>query len=143
MNPDWNPALLAAAALDALAALLHLGCIAFGAPWYRFFGADEKMARLAEAGRPEATLVTSGIVVVLAACAVYALSGAGVIGPLPLRRTVLCAITGIFLLRGLGGFALMTNPLGRTPAFWAWSSAICLGVGLLHARGLQQAWARL
>ncbi|MGQ4584278.1 hypothetical protein [Lysobacter sp. F60174L2] len=36
--------------LNAIAALLHVGCIIFGASWYRFFGAGERMAQLASAG---------------------------------------------------------------------------------------------
>jgi len=40
-----NTFLMIGAALSGLAALLHVGCILFGAPWYRFFGAGEKMAR--------------------------------------------------------------------------------------------------
>ena len=35
---------------SAIAALAHLGCIIFGGDWYRFFGAGEQMARMAEAG---------------------------------------------------------------------------------------------
>lgn len=30
--------------LSELAALIHLGCITFGASWYRFFGAGEHLA---------------------------------------------------------------------------------------------------
>ena len=60
-----NLALVAAAALSATAALLHVGCIVFGAPWYRFFGAGEQMAQMAERGEWRPTLVTSVIVLVL------------------------------------------------------------------------------
>jgi hypothetical protein len=43
--------------LSAAAALLHIAVIVGGAEWYRFFGAGEGMARLAERGgyfRPRA-----------------------------------------------------------------------------------------
>ena len=78
MSPTPNAWLLLAAALDAIAALLHVGCIVFGAAWYRFFGAGERMARLAEAGDWRPTVVTSGIAIVLSVWALYALSAAGV-----------------------------------------------------------------
>ena len=42
-----NILLVVAGALSALAALAHIGCIYFGASWYRFFGAGEQMAIMA------------------------------------------------------------------------------------------------
>lgn len=140
-----NPWLLAAAALNAIAALLHLGCIAFGAPWYRFFGAGERMAQLAEAGSVHPALVATAIATVLLAWSGYALSGAGAMRRLPLLRTALCAITGIYLLRALVGFplALMHGALGRSATFWFWSSTICLAFGLVHLIGLRSTWPQL
>lgn len=139
-----HPWLLAAAASSALAALLHLGCIAFGPAWYRFFGAGERMATLAAAGSPVPTLVTLGIAAVLGVWSLYALSGAGVVGRLPLLRVALCVIAGIYLLRGISGFLLAAIGSGeRSVAFWVWSSLICLGIGALYVIGIWQAWARL
>ena len=135
-----NPFLILGAALSAVAALLHVGCIVFGASWYRFFGAGERMAQLAAAGNWRPTLITSGIVLVLAAWSVYALSGAGVVPRLPLVRTALCIITGIYMLRGLAGFPIAAS---SGSAFWWWSSAICLTIGLVHLTGVRQAWAQL
>lgn len=148
MTNGWNLPLTTAAALNAIAALLHVGCIVFGASWYRFFGAGEGMARLAEAGSWRPTVITAGIVAVLSVWALYALSGAGAIRTLPLLRIALCAITAVYLLRGLAG--LVYAALGaasdgaRTDAtFWWWSSAICLAFGIVHAIGLTQVWRRL
>lgn len=131
------------AALSAIVAVLHIGCIYFGATWYRFMGAGEKMATLAERGSVQPTIITSFIVLIFALWSLYALSGAGVISQLPLLRWVLLAVTAIYLLRGVAGFFLYTNPLGRTPEFWLWSSAICLVVGLIHMVGLKQVWVRI
>ena len=139
-----HPYLLLGALFSAIAALLHLACIAFGAPWYRFFGAGEGMARLAEAGSPKPAIITVGIAAVLAAWSLYALSGAGVIGRLPLARWVLCAITAVYLLRGLAGLVLAVFAPGeRSVAFWWWSSAICLAIGAVNLMGTRQAWPRL
>ncbi len=143
MDADRNGFLIAGATLSAIAALLHIGCIFFGAPWYRFFGAGERMARLAESGSWYPTIVTSVIVAVLIGWSVYALSGAGVVPRLPLMRPALCAITAIYLLRGLVVVPLFLVVPEKTTAFWVWSSAICLFFGIVHLVGTSQAWARL
>jgi hypothetical protein len=143
MQGSRNTFLLVGAALSALAALLHLGCILFGAPWYRFFGAGEQMARMAAAGHWYPTVLTSGIVVTLSVWALYALSGAGVIRRLPLVRLALCIIAGIYLLRAVAFAPFHKYFPGNSAAFWLWSSAICLVVGLVHLVGLWQAWPRL
>lgn len=145
IRPAINPWLLAAATLDAIAALLHLGCIAFGAPWYRFFGAGEPMAQLAESGSAHPALVTTAIATVLLVWAGYALSGAGAIRRLPLLRSTLCAITSVYLLRGLVGLLLAfgRDTLGRSATFWFWSSIVCLAFGLVHLIGLRATWSQL
>lgn len=139
-----NPFLLAGAALSAIAALMHVGCIIFGASWYRFFGAGERMARLSEASSVVPTLITTGIALVLAVWSLYALSAAGVISRLPLIRVVLCAIVGVYLLRGLAGLTLaVVAPGERSIAFWCWSFVICICIGTLYLVGTQQVWRQL
>jgi hypothetical protein len=140
---NTNILLSIAAVLNAIVALLHIGCIYFGATWYRFMGAGEGMATLAERGSIQPTIITSFIVLVFSIWAAYAISGAGVIFQLPLLRWVLSAITAVYLLRGVAGFFFYSNPLGRTPEFWLWSSAICLTLGLVHLYGLKQVWAQI
>ena len=138
-----SPFLIVAASLSALAALLHLGCIAFGAPWYRLLGAGEGMARMAAAGHWYPTAAALVIATTLSVWSLYALSGAGVVRRLPFLRIVLIAITGIYLLRGIAFVPLMAHFPGNSMAFWYASSAICLGIGIIHAIGLRQAWSRL
>ncbi len=102
MEESRNAFLIAGALMSALAAALHLGCIVFGAPWYRFFGAGERMAQMATAGHWYPTVITVVIAAVLAAWSLYALSGAGVIRARFRSCGPFCAcITGIYLLRGL------------------------------------------
>jgi len=132
-----------AGVLNSSAALLHVGCIFFGTPWYRFFGAGEEMAILAEQGSLTPTLITSGITIVLLIWALYAFSAAGLIHKLPLMRLALIAITAIYIIRGAGGFFMTTPPIGAAPSFWFWSSAICLCIGTTHLLGLKQAWGDL
>ncbi|BAJ00705.1 hypothetical protein [Shewanella violacea] len=121
-----NILLVVAGTLSALAALAHVGCIYFGASWYRFFGAGEQMAVLAEQGSLKPTIITSGIVIVQSIWSLYGFAAAGLIPKLPLIRTALIIITSIYLLRGVAGFFFISHPIGRSPEFWFWSSAICL-----------------
>ena len=143
MPETRNPMLMCAGVLNALAALLHLGCIVFGAPWYRFLGAGEQMARLAEAGSPYPTRMALGIAGILAVWSAYAFSGAGVLPRLPLLRTALCAITFVYLARAVAFPAIMPMFPGNSLAFWLTSSAICAVFGLVHLIGLRKAWADL
>jgi hypothetical protein len=143
MDSTGSPYLIVGAAFSAIAALLHLGAVAFGAPWYRFLGAGERMAQMAAAGRVYPTVVTLAIASILFVWSLYALSGAGVIGRLPFLRLALCAITGIYLLRAVAFVPLMTRIPGNSLTFWLTSSAICLVIGLVHLVGLRQAWAHL
>ncbi|WP_449465475.1 hypothetical protein [Stenotrophomonas humi] len=143
MTAIHNKPLVFAAALSFATALLHIACIFFGAPWYRALGAGERMAQLADAGHWYPTVITLLIASVLAAWGLYALSGAGVLRRLPLRRAALCAITGIYLGRGIVFVPLQAYFPGNSAAFWYWSSGICLCIGLVHLVGLRQAWARL
>ena len=138
--------LLGGAAASALAAALHLGCVMFGATWYRFLGAGEHMARLAEAGSIRPTLITLVIAMVLLLWSGYALSGAGATRRWPLLRSALIVITAIYLLRGLAGLLLAVTDeaaLGRSATFWAWSSSICLAIGVTHLVGLRSRWPQL
>ena len=50
MNDTYNIFLIIGAAFSAAAAVMHIGCIIYGASWYRFFGAGERMAQLASTG---------------------------------------------------------------------------------------------
>lgn len=135
-----NVMLIIAGILSALAAFIHVGCIYFGANWYRFFGAGEQMATMAEQGSIQPTIITSGIIFVLIIWSIYAFSAAGVIIQLPFVRVILVIITAIYLLRGVAGFFLINNPLGRTPEFWIFSSSICLIIAIIHIIGLKQVW---
>ena len=137
-----EPFLILAGSLSALAALLHLAVIFGGPDWYRFFGAGEGMARMAERGMIQPTLITLGIASVLAVWAAYAFSGAGLIGRLPLLRTGLVVITLIYLARGLIVIpaVLMNREIN---AFGWWSSLIVLAYGLAYLIGTWRARPRL
>lgn len=138
-----NRFLVAGGFLSAAAAALHLAVIAGGPEWYRFFGAGDELADLAAQGSWIPALTTVGIAAVLAIWSAYAFSGAGVIPRLPLARTALILISGIYLLRGLVLVpALMFNG-GAVAPFVFWSSLIVLIYGLVYAVGTWTAWRAL
>lgn len=141
-----NPWLITGGVLSLLAAALHLTVIGIGPDGYRFFGAGEQMARMAEAGHWYPAVVTTGIAMILAVWAAYAFSGAGALPRLPFLRTGLVLISLIYLARGLVLIPAMVlnpeGPAGITPFIW-WSSLIVLGYGVAYALGTWIAWPRL
>jgi hypothetical protein len=143
MHAAVNIPLAVGAMLSAIAAFLHLGIIAGGPAWYRYFGAGERFARAAGQGKAYPALVTLGIAAVLGAWSAYALAGAGLIGALPMLKASLVGITVVYLVRGLGYAPLILARGGRITPFVVWSSLICLGYGLAHLLGLVQRWPAL
>src|SRR5688572_2679086 len=95
-----NNLMIAAAMCSVLVALLHVYVIAQG-PWaYRFFGAGEQLATLAERGSWIPALLTSGITLVFLVFAAYYFAGAGWLPEPPLFRIGLIGIAAIYTLRG-------------------------------------------
>ncbi|UXI66524.1 hypothetical protein [Tahibacter amnicola] len=137
-----NRALVVGGVLSFVAALLHVGCILGGPAWYRFFGAGEGMATMAEQGSPVPALLTLGITAVLVSWGCYAWSGAGLMRRLPLLRTALVGISAVYLLRGLILVPAAIIKPDAIDAFAIWSSLICLVYGLFHAIGTWQVWPR-
>jgi len=140
--------LIIAGALSFLAAVLHV-CIAIGGPdWYRFFGAGEAMALMSERGSLKPTVITLGIAAVLIIWGAYAWSGAGFLPNMPFLKLALSAITAIYLIRGVGGLVapFITNHpqiKQNSTAFWVWSSAVCLVIGVFHLMGIFVIWPTL
>ena len=137
-----DQALMVGGALTGVAALLHVGIIIGGPDWYRFFGAGERMARLAESGSLYPAVVTAAIAVVLGVWSLYGFSGAGFVRRLPFLRLALGVIAAIYLIRGILGIPLVllmddpySHQLRSRMTFMLVSSAICIGLGLCYAIG--------
>lgn len=143
MTPARNTALVIGGLLSVAASLLHIGCIIGGPDWYRFFGAGEGMATLAEQGSMIPTLLTLGIAAILAIWAAYAFSGAGLLPRPPLLRTGLVVISAIYLLRGLALIPALIINRGDVMPFVLWSSLIVLVYGIVYAVGIWTAWPKL
>jgi hypothetical protein len=140
--------LLIAGTLNILAAALHVGVVFGGPPWYRFFGAGEEMALMAEKGSLTPAIITLGIASVLLLWAAYAWSGAGLIPNMPFLKLALTVITAIYLIRGAGGLIapfVADHPhiKQHSRAFWIWSSVICLVIGAIHLFGVFAVWSNL
>ena len=140
MNADY---LIIAAILNFFAAAMHIAVIIGGADWYRFFGAGEQLAQMAEQGSKRPAIVTAVISSVLAIWGLFALSGAGIIPQLPLLKPALIAITSVYFLRGIGG--LIAPFISKHPqitdnslTFWIVSSLICLAYAGVHLAGTIQ-----
>lgn len=130
------------------ASLLHVAIIIGGPAWYRFFGAGEGMARLAESGSTYPTFLTAIIATIFAIWALYAFSGAKIVKRLPLLKTILIGITMIYLIRGLFGIPIVIysdhpylNELERKMTFMIVSSIVSLGCGLFYLIGTIKIWS--
>lgn len=143
MDSSKNKFLITGSICSAVAALAHLGCIIWGGDWYRFFGAGEQMAKMAEDGHWYPTVVTSIMVLVLSIWSLYGLSGSKVIFRLPLLKLGLIVISLIYLVRGVAFFAIMPMFPENSVTFWFVSSGICFFIGVLYSVGTFQSWSKL
>lgn len=136
--------LIAAGWMSLAASFLHIACIIGGPDWYRFFGAGEAMARLAERGHWFPPVITLVIAAILAGWAIFAFSAAGRMLRLPLARTALVAISSVLLLRAAMAFVpAFWPPENQSLAFIATTSSICLVMGACFAIGTWKAWSTL
>jgi len=126
--------MLVAGLLSLLVAILHIIIVFIGAEGYRFFGAGEQMAKLAEQGSWIPAIVTLAIAVVFSIWAAYAFASAGLVAKMPLQKIALVAISVIYIIRGLVVLALLVKPELAT-SFNIWSSLTSLLIGFFYAYG--------
>lgn len=126
--------LVACGTLNVLIALLHVVVIWYGAPAYRYFGAGEKMATLAEQGSPVPAAVTWAITFAFLGFAAVVFAQVGWID-LPHAHYGVLAIASIYTLRGVMVLPLLLMP-APVSRFDLISSLISLAVGLLHFAAL-------
>lgn len=137
---EQNNFLIMGGVLSIIAALLHIGIIIGGASWYRFFGAGETMALMAEQRSWIPVVITFGIAVVLFIWGLYAFSGAGILRTLPFLKYALVIISVIYLIRGLALIPALIIMPDKVNNFVVWSSLLSLFFGLCYAIGTYQEW---
>jgi hypothetical protein len=103
---DGRSALLAAfvwlsVAIAIFGVAIHIGAIFGGPTWFEFFGAPPVVVASARVGTLLAPLASVAIGVLMATCALFALSALGIVRRLPLLRPMLVLIACITLLRAL------------------------------------------
>lgn len=138
----YNISLLIGAALSFIVAALHFACIFWSSNGFRLLGAGEPIVGMAEADHWYPPFIAFVIGAILTIWGLYALSGSGVIQPLPYLRQALLVITAVYLLRAVAFPLLKPFFPGNSDAFWFVTSAICLIIGLAHLLGLIQVWSR-
>ena len=124
--------------MSLIAAFLHIAIIIGGPVWYRFFGAGERFARLAEEGSAIPGTITALIALVLLLWSLYAFAGAGLVRRPPWLKAILTLITTAYLLRGMALLPLALFQPHAVDSFLIASSLICLLIGLLHFSGTRQ-----
>ncbi|MDR7149729.1 CHASE2 domain-containing sensor protein [Hydrogenophaga palleronii] len=125
-----------AAGLDFLAAALHVGIVLGGPAWYRFFGAGEAMARMAERRHPWPTVVTLAIATALSLFGAYAMTAGGHFPALPVPQAALMAITAIYAVRAFAPLLLVPVLAPMRTRFMIVSSLICGVYALAHGMAL-------
>lgn len=144
MKQIWKSGLVLSGCAALAGALLHVAIVFGGPAWFRFFGAPEGIIRMAAAGHWYPTAVCLAISAVLALCAAYAFSGAGLIRRLPFLPLALALMGTVLCLRGVafvplmllapGPMASITSSTG-VDAFLVVTSGLCLAVGVSYLSG--------
>ena len=142
-----NKVLIFAGICSIVISILHIAIIIGGADWYRFFGAGEEMAVMAESSSLYPASLTMVIAIVFGLWGSYALSGAGLIRKLPLIKLALVLISSVYLLRGLAGIPLIMfidhpyfEELNSSMTFMLVSSALSILFGVLYTIGTVKCW---
>ena len=129
--------LIAGGVITALISLLHVA-MAVKPGLYRYFGPGQQsgLTQMAVEGSRGTTIATAALALIFAVWAIYAFSGAGVIGELPLLRAALIAIGVIYVLRSLFVISEVRMVLTQGYPFrFVVFSTISLVAGLLYLIG--------
>jgi hypothetical protein len=139
--------ILLVAGYAGLALALFQGVVSLSPEWSLYWGATPELV-----ARPTQLLVAGEIfAAIFAAFGLYGLSGAGVIGRLPLLRTGLVFVGCVFVLRGLFFFPQTAASLGirgfgrewRMPLHMVGASAVSLAFGVAYLAGTIRSWGAL
>lgn len=122
-------------------AFLHIIIMYVGAPAYRYFGAGEEMASLAESGSLQPVIITTAITVLFMLFALYAFSGMNLIFRLPFVKQVLLLVGVLFTLRGAAAAFFVYLLVSTGSGEWIKDivfSLVALSIGLMYLIGRQE-----
>lgn len=134
-----KPLLVAGGVITALISLLHV-VLAVRPELYRYFGPGQgsELAQRAVEGSRGTTIASVLLALVFAIWAIYAFSGAGLIGGFPLLRPALIVIGVIYILRSLFIISEIRMVISQGYPFrFVVFSAISLVAGMLYLIGSQ------
>jgi hypothetical protein len=132
-----NYYLVAGGVVSGLISIMHF-VLVFQPALYRYIraGQESELGLMAEQGSIPTTIATSALALIFAIWAVYAFSGARLLGPLPVLRPALIAIAAIYMLRALALLTEVNMVINQGYPFqFVVFSTISLVTGLLYLIG--------
>ena len=133
-----NYYLIGGGVISALIAILHV-ILALEPSLYRYIRPDQEsvLGQMAEQGSPATVMPTFFLAAVFAIWAIYAFSGAGLLGRLPALRSGLIVIGVIYILRALALIPEIKMVMDQGyPLQFVVFSTISLAAGLLYLIGI-------
>jgi len=126
-------ALVIVAGIALITAVAHMSCIVLGEACYRAQLAPEPVVQSAIQGTWEAPISTTFVSVLFVVCAIYALSAAQVIRPVPFLKLGIFCISGLCIIRGIATIPIVMMLSGEVPMFalvsgflWFLSGVLCI-----------------
>lgn len=119
--------------------VLHLVLCVAGVEVNRFFGASKEILQMVVDHDPVFYFMALGIAVLFAGFGLYALSGAGMVRRLPLRKSVLIFLGVVLILRGIAVFVELRKIIGdpgSVPWQFPFMSAVALVMGTMSLCGV-------
>ncbi len=145
-----NDFLIGGGIFSFLIALLHVFVIFGGPDWYRFFGAGEEMAQLAEQGAAYPIVLTLAITLLFVVWGLYAFSAAGLVRKMSYTKPALVIISSVYTFRGLMAIPIVffikeayLDELKESLTFMVVTSFVSLIIGLVHVVGTVKYWRTL
>jgi len=136
-------AFMVGAGIALFGALIHWIAPWIGPDWYAFLHAPASIVTSARTGTWLAPSGAVAIGALMFLCALYALSGAGIIRKIPLLRTALVIITTICVLRGLALIPFLMLVPSKLSGFDIVGSLVWLLAGVSFLLGTVGSWRQV
>jgi len=128
-------ALLTVAGIAIFTALAHMSCIVLGESCFRAQLAPEAIVQSAIEGTWVAPVGTTFVSILFVVAALYAISAARIIKPLPLLKLGIYAISGLCLLRGVATLPIANQHTDKITNFIIFAGVLWFLSGVLLISG--------